>query len=409
MVRRALVHGNVDGVLRVVPVHRRQVFLLGKRVVFVRHADIPEDIPVTRFRDKAVTGKLRVVIIRPDGDDLELAGVTVEVHLEIVGAVLFLAKTGKFATFLEGDTFHLAGKFVSVGIEVQRVIPEIPDHERVAVLIRHLRAAYRGHGTHAAGIDIREGVLLVVVVDAVLVRVHIHIFGTVGKLEAAVAVFLRVDVPGTADRKQAGVELRAVGLVAGKLRQPFAVGQGNLLTVFATAEVHSLAFHPPLGTRHLAGKFLQRVGAVLPLVVDAHVLGTFHTPHFPIGDAAHAIIDGLHDQGHVFPGRGGQREHRLRVAVHHVQDEETSHQALDAVELHIVFPLLRAAFVRKVTLLEPVALALEIHVVVHLKRHILVQGEGERQHVVRLDRLHLRRAVVRGKDRLRLPVTVIYR
>ena len=111
----------------------------------------------------------------------------------------------------------------------------------------------------------------------------------------------------------------------------------------------------------------------------------------------------------MFPRRGSQREHRFRVAVHHVQDEETFHQALDAVELHVVFPLLRTAFVRKVTLLEPVALALEIHVVVHLKRHILVQGEGECQHVVRLDRLHLRRAVVRGKDRLRLPVTVIYR
>ena len=182
VVRRALVHGNVDGVLRVVLVHRSQVFLLGKRVVFVRHADIPEDIPVTGFRYEVSTGKLRVVVIRPDGDDLELAGVTVEVHLEIVGAVLFLAKAGKFAPFLEGYAFHLAGKFVGVGIEVQRVIPEIPDHERVAVLIRHLRAAYRGHGTHATGIDIRKGVLLVVVVDAVLFRVHIHIFGTVRKL-----------------------------------------------------------------------------------------------------------------------------------------------------------------------------------------------------------------------------------
>ena len=182
VVRRALVHGNVDGVLRVVFVHRRQVFLLGKRVVFVRHADIPEDIPVTGFRYEVSTGKLRVVVIRPDGDDLELAGVTVEVHLEIVGAVLFLAKAGKFAPFLEGDAFHLAGKFVGVGIEVQRVIPEIPDHERVAVLIRHLRTAHRGHGTHATRIDIGESVLLVVMVDAVLFRVHIHIFGTVRKL-----------------------------------------------------------------------------------------------------------------------------------------------------------------------------------------------------------------------------------
>ena len=223
------------------------------------------------------------------------------------------------------------------------------------------------------------------------------------------AVFFRVDIPGTTDREQAGVELRAVGLVAGEFRQAFPVGQGDFLTVFATAEVHSLAFHPPLGARYFAGKFLQRVGAVLPLVVDDHVLDAFHAAHLPVGDTAHAVIDGLHDQGHVFPRRGGQREHRFRVTVHHVQDEETSHQALDAVELHVVFPLLRVAFVRQVPFLEPVALALEIHVVVHLKRHIVVQGEGERQHIVRLDRLHLRRAVVRGKDRLRLPVTVIYR
>ena len=182
VVRRPLVHGNINGVLRVVFVHRRQVFLLSKRVVFVRHTDIPEDIFVTGFRYEIPAGKLCVIVIRPDRDDLKLARVAVEVHFEIVGAVLFLSKAGKFAPFLEGDAFHLAGKFISVGVEVQRVIPEIPDGEFIPVLIRHLRAAYRGHGTHATGIDIRKGVLLVVMVDTVLFRVHIHIFGTVRKL-----------------------------------------------------------------------------------------------------------------------------------------------------------------------------------------------------------------------------------
>ena len=409
VVRRALVHGDVDGVLRIVRVDGRQVFLLGKRVVLVGHADVPEDIFVTGFRYEVPAGKLHVVVIRPNGDDLELPGVAVVIHLEIVGAVLLLAKAGQFAAFLERDAFHLSAKLVVVGVEVQRVVPEIVYREGGPVLARRLLAAHRGDCTDAPGVDIREGVLLVVVVDAVLLHIHVHVFRAAGKLQPAVPVFIRVDVTGTADREQAGVELRAVGLVAGEFRQPLPVGQGDLLTVFTAAEVHRLAFHPPLGTRHLAGEFLQRVGAVLPLVVDHHVLRALHAAHLPVGHAAHAVIDRLHDQRHVLTRRGRQREHRLRVAVHHVQDEEPLHQALDPVELHVVLPLLHAAFLRKIPLLKPVALTFEVHVVVHFQCHIFIQGEGERQHVVRLDLLHLCRAVVRGKDRLRLPVTVIYR
>ena len=142
VVRRTLVHGDVDGVLRVVRVDGRQVFLLGKRVVLVGHTDVPEDIFVTGFRYEVPAGKLHVVVIRPDGDDLELPGVTVKVHLEIVGAVLLLAKAGQFAAFLERDAFHLFAKLVIVGVEVQRVVPEIPDGEFIPVLARCFLAAH---------------------------------------------------------------------------------------------------------------------------------------------------------------------------------------------------------------------------------------------------------------------------
>ncbi|MBT0708821.1 hypothetical protein INE91_02649 [Phocaeicola vulgatus] len=410
MVRRALVHRDVHGVLRIILVHRRQELLLGQAVVLVRHADVPEDIAVAGLRYQAAARKLRVVGVRPDGDDLELARVAVEVHLEIIGAVLLLSKSGQLAALLEGDAFHLPRQLVSVGIERQRVVPEIVYRERIAVLARHLTAAHGAYRTHTTGVDAREGVRLVVVVNTVFVRIHVHVFRAAGKLQPAVPVFLRVDVPGAAHREQTRVELRPVGLVTREARQAPPVGQRELLAVLATAHVHRLPLDPPFSLgAHGFGDLLQRLVAVLPLVVDHDVLRTLHRAHLPVGNAAQPVVDRLHDQRHVFPRRGRQREHRLRIPVHHVQHQEPLDKALDAVELHVVFPLLRAHLLRKVAFQKPVALAAELHVVVHLQRHVLVQGEGERQDVVRLERLHLRRAVVRGEDRLLQPVAVIYR
>lgn len=104
MVGRGLVNGKILPAFGIELFHRRKKLLLGKRVIFVRHTDIPENITVTGFRDKFAAGELRVIIIGPYRNNLELTGGTVEIHLEIV--VLTLPQSGK-VTVLERYTFGL--------------------------------------------------------------------------------------------------------------------------------------------------------------------------------------------------------------------------------------------------------------------------------------------------------------
>lgn len=101
MVGWSLEHGYVERVVGIVFVDGGQQFLLGKPVIFIRHAKIPQYIFVAGFWHECAAGQLHVVVIRPYRYYLEFPGVGVVVHLEIVGAVLFVAESGKFAPFLE--------------------------------------------------------------------------------------------------------------------------------------------------------------------------------------------------------------------------------------------------------------------------------------------------------------------
>ena len=186
MVSRGLVNGKILPVFGIELFHRRKKLLLGKRVIFVRHTDIPENITVTGFRDKFAAGELRVIIIGPYRNNLELTGGTVEIHLEIV--VLTLPQSGK-VTVLERYTFGLVGQLVIVRIEVQAVVPEIIDRERVAVVIFHIFAAHTADSPDPAGINAAEGVLLVTVIDAVLLRMYLDILPAPRKHQAAMPVF----------------------------------------------------------------------------------------------------------------------------------------------------------------------------------------------------------------------------
>ena len=77
--------------------------------------------------------------------------------------------------------------------------------------------------------------------------------------------------------------------------------------------------------------------------------------------------------------------------------EETLYQALDAVKFHVIRPLAIALLGRGVFLGEPVALALKVHIVVHIKGYVFIMGEGKRQYVVSLH-LFLLGAAVTGRD-----------
>ncbi|WP_337804456.1 hypothetical protein [Barnesiella intestinihominis] len=103
VVGRRLVTTHIDGVLLVVPVDRLLELLFGQRVILVGHADIPQDILIAGLGRQGVVGELRVVVIRPDGDDLELPGLTVVIDLEVIGVVGFFSESGQFRAFLKGD------------------------------------------------------------------------------------------------------------------------------------------------------------------------------------------------------------------------------------------------------------------------------------------------------------------
>ena len=407
MVGRSLIDADVLPVLGIVLLHRIQELLLRYRVVLVGHAHVPQDIVVAHFGHELSSGQLGVVVIRPDGDYLELACLAVEVHLEIV--VVIGTEPGKI-TVLERDALGLACQFIVVGIEVQRVVPEVVDSERVAVIVLDILAAHTAHLTGASWIDAAERVFLVVVIDAVLVGVQFHILAAAGQHQTAVAVFLRIDVAGAAYREQARVELVGVVSVTLQARQSVAVPQYYFLAVLASADVHGLPFHPPLGTAaHFLGYLLQRLVAVLALVVDDNEVGAVHLPHLPVGGVPHAVVDALHHHRHMLSRSGGEGEHGLGIAVCGLQHEETLYQALDAVKFHVIRPLAIALLGRGVFLGEPVALALKVHIVVHIEGYVLVMGEGERQHVVALNLLLLGAAVTGRDVRPGGAVFVVYR
>lgn len=240
MVGRRLVAAHVDGVLLVVFVDGLLEFLFGKRIVFVRHADIPKDILVACLGRQGVVGKLRVVVIGPDGDDLELPGLTVVVDLEVIGVVGFFSEPGQFRTFLKGYPFDLPGQLIIVRVEIEAFVLEIPDCKGVALLVLRLFLPHRAHRADTLGVNAGESLGFVVVPYAVLVDVHIDVFHAAGQLQPGVAVFLRVDVSAVAHRVESGVELGVVGHVAAQREQPLAVGQRHLLALLAAADIDGL-------------------------------------------------------------------------------------------------------------------------------------------------------------------------
>ena len=128
--------------------------------------------------------------------------------------VIVRTQPGKFAALLERHALYQPAYLVVVRVEGQVVVPEVVYREGLAVLVLYLFVAHAAHHTHAPRVDAGKGTLLVVVDDAVLLHVHVHIPCAVRKHQPAVPVFLRVDVPRAAYREQPRVELRPVGRVA---------------------------------------------------------------------------------------------------------------------------------------------------------------------------------------------------
>ena len=404
---RSFICGNVQPVVPVVLLNRCRKFLFGQPVILIRHPDVPQDIGIACSGHQLAARQLGVVIVGPDGNQFEFTCRAVVVHLKVV--IIAFSQPGKVAR-LERHTLGLTGQLVQVGVKVQSPVPEVIDGEFVPFIVRHLLAAYRVHRTHPVGVDTAEGFLLVMVIDAVFLHALLDVLLSAGEHQSRATVFLRIDVAGRTYREQAGVELGRVAGVSFQRGQPLAVAKGDFFPVFAAAHVHSLPLNPPF---HLAAGFFrngfQRLVAVHALVVYRDQLRTFHRTHLPVGRVAHAVIDGFHHHRHMLAGRGRQGKQGVRVPVRRLQHQEPLDQALHAVQLQVIVPLALVHLLRRVAFRQPVPFAQIVRVVIHVQGQEVIVAERQGKHIVSLNLLALRRAVVHGHVRTLGPGFVIYR
>ena len=404
---RSFVGGNVQPVVLVIFLYRCRKLLFCQPVILIRHPDVPQDIGVACSGHQLAARQLGVVIIGPDGNQFKFPCRTVVVHLKVV--VIAFSQPGQVAR-LERHTFGLVGQLVQVGVKVQFPVPEVIDGEFVPFLVRHLLAAYRAHRTHPVGVDTAEGILFVMVIDAVFLHTLLDVLPAAGKHQTRAAVFLRIDVAGRAYREQARIEFGRVARISFQGGQPLAIAKGDFFPVLTAAHVHRLPLNPPF---HLAaGLFrngFQRFVAVHPLVVYRDQLRTFHRTRLPVSNVAHAVIDGFHHHRHMLAGRGRQGKQGVRVLVRRLQHQEPLDQALHTVQLQVIVPLALVHLLRRVALRQPVPFAQIVRVVVHVQGQEVIVAERQGKHIVSLYLLALRRAVVHSHVRTLGPGFVIYR
>ena len=151
-------------------VHGFGVGLLGGGDVLLRKGEVPGDVGVAHLRDDFPAGQLGAVV-RIDVDDFPLLRVLVPVGLE---GTLAVAAPGQLAG-LEGEHLHVVGNLVVRGVEVHPAVLEVVDRVVAAFLVGQLFAADGGDGTDVLRVDVCEGGFLVAVLDAVEVRVPVHV------------------------------------------------------------------------------------------------------------------------------------------------------------------------------------------------------------------------------------------
>ena len=337
------------------------------------------------------------VIVRPNGYDFKLKGLTVEVHFKLT-PVQF--------PVLESDLFDKPRYLIGIGVKVQSGILEIIDGERVPVLIGHFLAAYTAYGTDTFRIYMGECILLVVVDDSVLVRIHINILDTVRQLKTAVPVTGRVNVTAASHRKQTGIELHVVSGSGFYGKNPFTIAEGKFLPMFTTAYINRHPVKPPFGTGRFSN-LLQPLIAVGAFVVNDNVPGIGHLADFPVR-CTHTQIDTVNNHGNMVTGRSSQGKDRFILPIDGFQHEETLDKALYAVQLDVILPFLVGFLGRPVFFGQPVTFTTEIHIVIDVKFNTPVQGKGKAEDVIRMDFLHLSTAVIHPNVSLLYPVAVVY-
>ena len=360
--------------------------LFGQRIVFVRHTEVPKNILIAGLRHQKPARQLRFIFIRPLGDDLELAALRVEVHLEFAAVQL---------SALERYLLDQTTDFIGVRVERQLLVLEVVDRKRIAVLAGRVLAADRADLADSARIDTRKCLPLVVLDDSQM-GILLHVLCTAGQLEPGSAVVLAVDIATAADGEQAGEKFHAVGRRDvdrfGSVRIP----ERNGLAVFAPAQIDGHAVDPPFGFGRI-GDFVQRLVAIGALVIDDEVLRINDLADLPVG-RSHLPVDVFDHQRYLFMRRSRQGEDGVVLAVDRLEHQSLRQEVFGAVELDVVFPFDGRGLLGYVFLDEPVTLPLELHPVVHFQTHEIERDERQPQYMVR-HHAPLTRRIIRRRHR----------
>ena len=373
MVGLAFVDADVLPVFSIILVNSRAELFFCKRVIFIWHSDVPKNVMVALFGDKIATRQLRVIIVWPYCDNFKLTCLAVEIHLKVM--VIIRSKTCEF-TILEGNTLYLIGKLVFIWVEIERVILEVVDDERIAVIIRLSLRAHTANHTQTAWIYVRKGILLIMVIYAVFLSMKFDVFQATRQHQTIMPIFLRVDISCATNREQTCVELGCVAGVSLQFRQSIAIANGKFLTMLTTANVYGLPFNPPFClSTYLFSDFLQGFIAILAIIVNDNVISAIHLANLPVSSMIQAIIDALHYHLHMVTWWSRESEHWFSIAIGGFKHQETLDDALYAIQFQIIHPFCFVVLLWGILFHQPITFALKVRVIVHVKGNVGIMGE----------------------------------
>ena len=108
--------------------------------------------------------------------------------------------------------------------------------------------------------------------------------------------------------------------------------------MLTAAKIDSGTLNPVFGTNLLC-QFFQTFMAELPLIVNRDILRALDGSHLPV-TCPHLAVDDIHNHTDVLCRWSRQREYGFDITIDLVEYQISLDQALNAIELQVIAPLL---------------------------------------------------------------------
>ena len=399
VVERRLVYAHVASCFRGELLGGLQELLFRQGIVFVRHADIPQDVFISGFGFEQSARQLRIVVIGPLRDDFEHACVPVGVVVDFEFASCEFAGLKRYALYETRD-------LIVVRVERQRSVVETIDVVGVALVVLSFGPKHGIDLSDIARIDVFECLRLDQFTES-LFGVHVDARLAAGQLQPVVAVFLGVDVSGRTHRVEVGIRTKVVGHRTFDLGgQSASVSQFDGFSELAAAQIECDAVRPVFGPARF-GQLCERFGTALARVVDLDILRGYDLADLPLGRGKTAV-DVCDDERHVFACRRREHEQRTVGTVRGVEHERLRQKRFDTSEGEVVFPFGLCRLLGFILLRKPKALAVEHHPISGQEQDALFRMEREREPVVFHDSPVVRRIFFDVRSQLHRARAVVY-